>query len=243
MVFNFDDISFQILTIDRFHHKEGVFDVKGRPYSSLSFRVSGEGSFEIMNKRFLSQPGDVLFIPAHEPYKVQYSVGESIVVHLRDCNYCEAENINIENQSAIELRFQHLLEAWNTRHSFNQAKSEIYDIFDVIAGDKKVLVFDTAFAKCLEYIDANFCDSDMNIEKVCRLGFISASSLQRAFIKHIGLSPKQYLMKLRMNKALELLSEGVHSIKEISAMCGIEDEKYFSRAFKQKYGYPPSHYL
>ena len=45
-----------------------------------------------------------------------------------------------------------------------------------------------------------------------------------------------------MEKALELLSEGELSIKEIAFTCGYSDEKYFSRAFRKKYGCPPSHF-
>ena len=47
MLYNFDELSFQILTIDRFLHKEGIFQVKERPYAALSFRVSGTGNFKI----------------------------------------------------------------------------------------------------------------------------------------------------------------------------------------------------
>jgi transcriptional regulator GlxA family with amidase domain len=43
-----------------------------------------------------------------------------------------------------------------------------------------------------------------------------------------------------MNKALQLLVENRLSVKEISFLCGFSDEKYFSRAFREKYGYPPS---
>lgn len=59
--------------------------------------------------------------------------------------------------------------------------------------------------------------------------------------EHFDLSPKQYLLNLRMNHALELLVENELSIKEIAFACGFNDEKYFSKAFKNKYGYPPSH--
>ena len=46
-----------------------------------------------------------------------------------------------------------------------------------------------------------------------------------------------------MNKALKLLIENKLSVREIALKCGFEDEKYFSRAFKNKYGHPPSQIL
>ena len=242
MIYNFDNLSFQILTVDRFFHKKGIFEVKARPYAALSFRVKGTGAFEIGNTRFISKPGDVLFLPADTPYKVEYSVGESIVVHFEHCNYFEAENACFENRSEIATRFQRLLEAWNQQHSVNQAKSIIYDILEKMANDQKTSISDTAVANCVRYMDEHFCDPKLDIEAVCGVAFISVSSLQRAFAKHFGMSPKQYLIQHRMNRALELLTENELSVKEISFVCGFTDEKYFSRAFKKKYGCSPSQF-
>ena len=240
MIYNFTNLSFQILTVRRFSHREGFFKVKSRPYAALSFRVSGTREFEIGTKHFITKPGDVLFLPANTTYKVEYSAGESVVIHFDQCNYSEVENICFENSSKISFCFEHLLEIWNKQRSINQAKSIIYDILDKMSNDQKMSIRDTAVANCVRYIDAHFCDPKVDIETVCDVAFISVSSLQRAFAKYFGMSPKQYLIQLRMNRALELLTENELSVKEISFACGFTDEKYFSRAFKKKYGYSPS---
>ena len=241
MIYNFDNLSFQVLMVDRYFHNKGFFEVSARPFSALSFRVSGSGAFEIGNKRIVTQKGDVLFLPANTPYKVEYSSSESIVVHFEQCNYFESENICLENIAKIGLLFNRLLESWSEKRSVNQAKSIIYEILEKIDRDKRISLSDSAFNRCVQYIDAHFFESTLDINTVCNIGFISASSLQRAFNAHFGISPKQYLLKLRMNRALELLAEKELSVKEIAFACGFKDEKYFSRAFKNKYGYPPSH--
>lgn len=240
MIYNYDELAFQILTIDRYTHEKGTYNVKERPYAAFSLRLSGTGAFEVAGKRFVTSPGDVLFIPADTPYMVEYSVSESIVVHFKSCNYCEAENISVDNSPAIGFLFRQLLREWSEAHSVNQAKAMIYEILEKIEKHKKNSVKDTAFTRCVAYIDAHFYEPELDVGAVCRIGFISASSLQRAFQTHFGLSPKQYLLKLRMNRALELLTENTLSVKEISFACGFSDEKYFSRVFRQKYGYPPS---
>lgn len=242
MIYNFDNLSFQLLTVDRFFHREGFFDVKSRPFAALSFRVSGTGKFEIGTKHFITKPGDVLFLPANLPYKVEYSVSESIVVHFNQCNYSEVENICLKNSSKINIGFEHLLETWNNQRSINQTKSIIYDILDKMSNDQKMSTSDNAITNCVRYMGARFCDPEVDIETVCSNAFISVSSLQRAFAKYFGMSPKQYLIQLRMNRALELLTENELSVKEISFACGFTNEKYFSRAFKKKYGYPPSQF-
>ena len=240
MIYNFQKLSFQLLTVDRFFHREGFFEVKARPYAALSFRVSGTGTFEIGNTRLITKPGDVLFLPADTPYKVEYSVSESVVIHFDQCNYSKVENICFENSSKISFCFEHLLEIWNKQRSINQAKSIIYDILDKMSNDQKTSISDTSVATCVRYIDTHFSDPKIDIETVCGVAFISVSSLQRGFAKYFGMSPKQYLIQLRMNRALELLTENKLSVKEISFVCGFTDEKYFSRAFKKRYGCSPS---
>ena len=242
MIYNFDNLSFQILTIDYFFHKAGTFNVKARPYAAMSLRVKGVGSFEIGEKRFVTAPGDVIFLPADTPYKVEYSVSESIVVHFEHCNYFNAEKFRFNSPLRIDSQFRHLIEAWNLNHSVNQAKSILYDIFEKMANDQKTSIKDTAIAGCIQYMDENFCNPELDIKAVGNLSFVTSSTLQRGFLKYVGMSPKQYLTQLRMNLALELLAENKLTIKEIATACGFVDEKYVSRAFKKRQGCAPSRF-
>jgi AraC-like DNA-binding protein/mannose-6-phosphate isomerase-like protein (cupin superfamily) len=241
MIYNFDDFSFKLLTIDKFQHKPGYFKVKARPYSAFSYRLSGEGRFEIDGKNFTVRPGDVIFIPEGAAYNVEYSVSESIVVTMNGSSYTDSEHLTFENHAAIGLMFQSLLDAWGENRSVNQAKSMIYSILDKMAHDKNPSVASGAFSKCLRYVDEHFCDPDLDVDKMRAVSFMSPSSLQRAFVQHFGISPNKYLVKLRMHKALELLTEDRLTVREIALACGFADEKYFSRVFKERYGCPPSH--
>jgi len=240
MIYNFDELSFQVLTVGRFYHQNGFFDVNARPYAALSFRVRGTGDFKIGTKHFITKPGDVLFLPANTPYKVEYSVSESIVVHFDKCNYSEVENICFENSASINLGFEHLLKAWNEQRSINRTKAIIYDILDKMATDQQESINDTVVKSCVRYMEKHYCDPKLDVETLCSMFFISVSSLQRGFANYLATSPKQYLIQLRMDRALELLTKNEISVKEISFACGFTDEKYFSRAFKRRYGYPPS---
>ena len=239
MIYTFDGLNFQPISVGHFTHKDGFFDVKARPFASLSVRISGTGEFEIAGEQISSHTGEILFIPAKTPYRVTYSRGESIAIHLIECNYSEAESICLKNAVMIEECFQDLLSQWEDRHSINKAKSAIYDILDKIAEDKKTVIHDTTFSECLTYIQDHFSDPELDVDAICRHGFISQSTLQRHFREHFGVSPKQYLIKLRMDKALALLISGERSVRDIALTCGFGDEKYFSRAFKKKYGHPP----
>ena len=136
--------------------------------------------------------------------------------------------------------FSLMLTEWHEYHSVNRAKASIYSILGKIGEYSDENTEDLTLNKCVRYIDMNFCDPELDIRKVCEAGFVSRSNLYRLFFNRFGISPKQYIIKQRLNKALNLLISEDLSVKEISLSCGFSDDKYFSRAFKNKYGHPPS---
>ena len=239
MLYNFDDLLFQILTIDRFLHKEGHFNVQARPYAALSFRESGTGAFRIGGKNLLTKPGDVLFIPADMPYEVDYSTSESIVVNMSLCNYTEPEIYEISSNAGVSVLFSILLKEWKNNHSVNRAKASVYSILEKIGEYNTAGIESSVLVDCIQYMETHFCDPEFDVRRMCEACFISSSNLYRHFLKHFGIAPMQYVIKLRMNKAIGLLVESRRSVKEIAQICGFSDDKYFSRVFKSFYGYPP----
>lgn len=62
------------------------------------------------------------------------------------------------------------------------------------------------------------------------------------FTKTTGVSPRQYIIQTRMQKAMELLNSTPLSIQDISGMIGYDNPLYFSRLFKKIIGMSPSEY-
>ena len=52
----------------------------------------------------------------------------------------------------------------------------------------------------------------------------------------------QYLEKIRMEKAAEMLVSGKYSVTETAGRCGYNDANYFARIFKRKYAMSPREY-
>lgn len=66
--------------------------------------------------------------------------------------------------------------------------------------------------------------------------------LSKIFRDSFDMTPKQYLMQLKMSKAAYLLSTMDMPISAIAASLGFDDQLTFSKAFKQYYGSSPSEY-
>ena len=129
MIYNCDNLTFQIQNVGLVKHRDGAFSVAGRPQAALSYRKSGTGKFRIDNKSFVVEAGDLIFVPAHKDYEVEYSTSESIVVHLLDCSYDVAEKIVPTDKRGMEGKFLRMLEGWLGNHSANQIKAAVYDVF------------------------------------------------------------------------------------------------------------------
>jgi AraC-like DNA-binding protein len=80
----------------------------------------------------------------------------------------------------------------------------------------------------------------MDMDELTRILNISYQALLDRFREKMGMTPYQYFLQLKINKAKELLLEGTLSIKEISYKLSFDSPYYFSRLFKRKTGSSPS---
>ena len=71
---------------------------------------------------------------------------------------------------------------------------------------------------------------------------MSYSKFRQVFKRATGLSPNQYYLDIRLNKAKELLTATSLSINEIAYHTGFESIFYFSKLFKKKNGISPKDY-
>ena len=90
-----------------------------------------------------------------------------------------------------------------------------------------------------EYIRSNFT-KNITLEELSAISNRSVSYISKLFSVEYGISPKQYILDLRMNHAQKLLRTSNLSISEISTQCGFDDVFYFSRLYKSKIGISPS---
>lgn len=71
---------------------------------------------------------------------------------------------------------------------------------------------------------------------------LSQSRLRHLFKDETGLTPAQYLKRLRLDRARELLDRSFLRLKEVMPLVGINDESHFVRDFKKAHGLPPRRY-
>lgn len=93
--------------------------------------------------------------------------------------------------------------------------------------------------KMLTYIYEHYTEP-VTLEEIANAAHISRSEAGRCFHTYMGCSPVDALIQYRLQTAHRLLSEKTLTLQEISSACGFNSANYFSRKFKQIYGYAPS---
>ena len=82
----------------------------------------------------------------------------------------------------------------------------------------------------------------ISIESLQKVSNMSKSSLTRLFKKELGISPMEYVIRERINRAKELLKM-TKSVKESCFGSGFSDVTYFVRLFKKREGITPGAYM
>jgi AraC-like DNA-binding protein len=80
----------------------------------------------------------------------------------------------------------------------------------------------------------------LTIADVARHFSLSEVTLRRRFREAFGMSPKHYLLELRLNQAQHLLATTDFSMQEIALQMGFFDLAHFSSTFRKHYGLSPS---
>lgn len=83
-------------------------------------------------------------------------------------------------------------------------------------------------------------DSSVRVSDLAAEVGLSPSHFARAFAIRLGLSPYNFIMKLRIERASELLLASDKSLAEIAFNCGLADQAHFSRLFRRFVGTTPS---
>lgn len=96
--------------------------------------------------------------------------------------------------------------------------------------------------KALKHIHANFTQT-MNVDELSFLVNMSPSAFHRAFNEVTASSPIQYIKKIRLSRARELMLDKNLRVNEAAMEVGYESPTQFSRDFKRYYGSSPSEYV
>ena len=98
------------------------------------------------------------------------------------------------------------------------------------------------FAMLINYINTHYHEK-ITLEQLSQKFFFNSNYLCLLFKKNLNMTFSNYLKKVRMEKAAELLLEGKYNMHTIAEKTGYPDYSYFNKSFHSYYGKTPVSFL
>ncbi len=134
-----------------------------------------------------------------------------------------------------------------TKYDYYMNYSHMLRFIAILAKDMEVKIGSQTgrnkiVSHAIRYIEENYMDPSIKVSDIAREVNVERGYLYTLFMKHLNLSPQDYLTKFRLTKATDLLNHTEYSVDKVSMSCGYQDSVTFSKAFKRMFRVPPSKY-
>ena len=156
--------------------------------------------------------------------------------------------LHFHNATAIlRNKFVDVANEWEGRRPLHHVKckylvqSILYDLVFSSLPQNNVLHRSKLECAC-DFIQKNLTD-EIDLRALSEAIGLSPSYFRKLFKEAYGISPMQYITKLRIATARDLLASGEFNVTEAAQMSGFNDIYYFSTVFKKETGLPPSRLL
>lgn len=221
-------------------------------YCEIVYCTSGTGAFTAQNQQQITyKEGEVVLIPQRLAHRNVSSEGFSNIFMALSSWTLNINKItklsDNENRDLLNIMSQaYYYFNYDAPNKSNIIACQTDLIFNYIISFMGIDRATPLVEKIIDMIINNFSSSNFCIESALNQIPLSNEYIRKIFIKEKGISPLQFLKKMRIEHAKKLLLAKEQyglSIKEISDACGFEDQLYFSRVFKQQVGLSPMEYV
>jgi AraC family transcriptional regulator len=90
---------------------------------------------------------------------------------------------------------------------------------------------------------ASQLDDNVSLLTLARQAHISPFHFARLFRATVGVSPHQFVLRLRLERAVGFMKAGKMTLAQIAVECGFHDQPHFTRAFQRAFRITPAMYL
>lgn len=253
--FNLDFPLYPFCFEDVIRQKDNTwYDSPGASFLMIVALESGRSVYKIGGKQYTVVPGKVLLVPEFQPYYFASS-GEQhkYVLEVKGCHLSSIlSSLRLNRAALYEVEdfpaFLSSLKAIGERVDTLDAKE-----FTVISGECYELLMHlalqlngkpakaTLLPRILEFLEQDF-ERKVSIGDLEEFTGISKMTLTRMVRKQTGMTPMQYRLSRKIERAIYYLQIPDISIKEIAYRLGFCNQFHFAKEFRRQMGRSPSEY-
>ena len=223
----------------------------GRADYYLIFILEGALTVNLNGEEASLEGGDFIIFPPGTKYEYSHKGGESLAYYWAHFTGGEVEKI-------LDKYGLPCYPQYGSTGDFNDISRRISSFFEVCASEEKfkdyelsllferllILVarssgdFSNPLKRSVAHINSYY-NTELRIPELAKMENLSVSRYNSIFKSTFGMSPLEYIIKIRLSFACDLLLGTNLSIKEISSQVGYGDPHFFSRIFRASIGISP----
>lgn len=242
-------------------------------YTELTCILSGKGKYYIEGKSYEVQSGDLIMcnqgimhqtLEANEKEPIVEFVTGFTDFHfigmpensilLKDGKY--VLRMSMENRQEVTKKCYEMVAEYKSSNlgKYFMLKAQLMQIILIILREmqpvketQKSCRFESynknyVVKKIVSYLNENYA-CKISLDQIAQNLYLSPVYISKLFKEETGESPINYLIKIRLDKAKELLEDSENgSVKSVANQVGYEDVYHFSKLFKKYYGISPLNY-
>ena len=220
--------------------------------------LEGECFLSIDSQSYIIRPGQLAYLPKGKMRAYTHASERFSMYEMAFSAKANGENL-MELLGLTQQNFvvdipdrEEMSRLFEGSHRIELVKNPLYDvawcaniinIIRMYADQRQKLGSNDSliFKPVLEYMSQNISRA-VKVEDMAVLVYMQPTYFIKQFRKHFGMPPMAYFLRMRMYKAMGMLTGTDLSIEEISHAVGISDTSYFSRIFKKHCGVTPTQY-
>jgi AraC family transcriptional regulator, arabinose operon regulatory protein len=235
---------------------------EGADQAIFIYCTHGRGWCELGRRRHVVQAGELLVIPPQEPHAYGadeerpwtipwvHAAGDNVPHYLKELGVsADKPVLYVGEDPQLLALFEEVLGVMELGYSPSQLLYASQTLAHLIGamirhrheqwrGDPDT---DQKIAGSIEYMKQHLAQP-LHVSNLAAMANLSASHYTAVFKRQTGYAPIDYLIRLRMHQACQLLDTTELTVKEIAALIGYEDQFYFSRVFKSVNEASPTEY-
>ena len=210
----------------------------------ISFCTDGQITYTLEGREYVSGPGSAIILPKGKSYTLQCDeTGTFFVINFECAEFlCDTflllpiENVDVLVRDFSQMKKLSFFER-NRAKMMSLFYNLIHNVAMASAAGNNILL------PAIKYLENNYCQPEITNKVLADQCEISEVYFRKLFTNFYGMTPRQYIIDIRISKARQLLTEGALKINTISEKCGFSNPYHFSRLFKEKTGLTPTEYM
>ena len=228
------------------HHEKYTIGVHTHNCYELVYYLVGDGKVETAEDAYYYNNGDIIIVaPNTRHNEIGQRKGENIVLgfHAAD-NETFIPTGKYRANLNISRILEHMSQEMSKQFPFFQeiAELQLNEVLYLLQRSR-ITEGEVDFSKILKNVESyieEYLALPICINDFATMYHYSQSRFRHLFKERVGISPKQFILKKRLERAERLLLETDKSLTEIAMDCGFYDSAQFGKFFKKAKNCTPS---